>query len=179
MSPERVMIFIDGQNFYFGLRQALPDKDVRFDCFAQLLVAGRELAHVRYYNVHLTQQTDPDRYQRHERFLNAISSLPYFHVFHGRMVDRPWGTQEKGVDVQLAVDMVKQAFLDNYDTAILVSGDGDFDHAVQAVVDRGKHVENAYFKMGRSPALINCCSRFVELTEEFMKDCLVQRPQRP
>jgi uncharacterized LabA/DUF88 family protein len=173
------MILIDGQNFYFGLRAAIPSKNVRFDRFAELLVAGRELVHTRYYNVHLRQEAEPARYQRHERFLDAISSLPYFHVFCGRMVDRPWGAQEKGVDVQLAVDMVKHAYLDNYDTAILVSGDGDFDHAVQAVVDRGKHVENAYFKVGRSRVLINCCSRFVELTEEFMRDCLVQRPEQP
>ncbi len=176
MPPERVMIFIDGQNFYFGLRAQQPGKNVSFPRFAEALVAGRLLVHVRYYNVHLKQAEDRERYQKHERFLAAIANIANFHVFYGRMVDRPEGPREKGVDVRIAVDMLKHAFLNSYDTAILVSGDGDFDHAVQAVVDLGKHVENAYFRKGRSPALVNCCSRFVELTDQFLESCLIQNP---
>ena len=36
------------------------------------------------------------------------------------------GTQEKGVDVRMATDMIKWAVNDNYDVAVLVSSDGDF-----------------------------------------------------
>ncbi len=166
------MVFIDGQNFYHGLRHALPGKNVDFEPFAGLLVGQRQLVHVRYYNVHLRQQGNVDRAKRHERFLEAVSSIPDFHVYYGRMVVRPYGTAEKGVDVQMAVHMLQQGYQDNYDTAVLVSGDGDFDHAVRAVVDLGKRVENAYFSSGRSRALVNCCSRFLMLDEPFLKPCL-------
>ena len=36
------------------------------------------------------------------------------------------GTEEKGVDVRIATDMIKLAWVDNYDTAVLLSSDKDF-----------------------------------------------------
>lgn len=35
------------------------------------------------------------------------------------------GTEEKGVDVHIATDMIKLAWADDYDTAVLVSADKD------------------------------------------------------
>ena len=52
--------------------------------------------------------------------------------------------QEKAVDVKLAVDLLE--FVDIYDTAIIVSGDGDYVPAVQAVKNRGKQVVNVSFE---------------------------------
>ena len=52
--------------------------------------------------------------------------------------------QEKAVDVKLAVDLLE--FADIYDTAIIVSGDGDYVPAVQAVKNRGKQVVNVSFE---------------------------------
>ena len=51
---------------------------------------------------------------------------------------------EKGVDVRLAVDMV--TLKDNYDIAILISGDQDYTPAVQAVKDAGKTVVTVHFQ---------------------------------
>jgi uncharacterized LabA/DUF88 family protein len=50
---------------------------------------------------------------------------------------------EKGVDVKLATDMLR--LKDIYDVAIILSGDGDYVPAVQAVKDCGKHVINVSF----------------------------------
>ena len=71
--------------------------------------------------------------------------------------------------------MIEQAYLDNYDVAVLISGDGDFDHAVRAVVRKGKHVENAYFREGRSRALRNSCSRFIEFDNAFLASCFMAK----
>ena len=43
--------------------------------------------------------------------------------------------KEKGVDVHLAVDMVKDAFLKNCDEAIIFSGDADFEYPVETLRD--------------------------------------------
>ena len=63
-----------------------------------------------------------------------------------------------------------------YDVAVLVSGDGDCKHTVQAVKDLGKHVENAYFREGHSRELMKTCDRFIELNSKYLKGCL--RPER-
>lgn len=49
-------------------------------------------------------------------------------------------SQSKGVDISLATDMLTHAFLDNYEAAILVSGDADFIPVVEQVQRQGKIV---------------------------------------
>ncbi|MFH0904415.1 MAG: NYN domain-containing protein, partial [Methanobacteriota archaeon] len=91
----------------------------------------------------------------------------------GRLVNRNGVYVEKGVDIYLAVDMLRYAFDDTYDTAILVSGDGDFASAVSAVRDLGKHVEHAYFRTGESIHLRESCDVRVDLDAGFLKPCFI------
>jgi len=73
----------------------------------------------------------------------------------------------------IAVDMLKYAYDDTYDTAILVSGDGDFAAAVNAVKDRGKHVEHAYFKDAPSVALRKAYDKYIPLDKDFISPCFI------
>ena len=54
---------------------------------------------------------------------------------------------------------------------MLISGDGDFTTAVKSVKDKGKHVENAYFKNSQSNALREACDIEIELTSEILLKC--------
>lgn len=58
---------------------------------------------------------------------------------------------EKGVDVALAVKMVEGALLNKYDKAILVSGDFDYQEAVQVVKNSGKKIHLVRFFKGHPP----------------------------
>lgn len=61
----------------------------------------------------------------------------------GRIVrggDKP---REKGIDVQLAVDLVLGAVQDEYDVAVVFSGDSDLLPAIRAAMTIGKHIEVA------------------------------------
>jgi len=69
--------------------------------------------------------------------------------------------------------MLRLAQNNAYDTAILVSGDGDFVSAVEGVKDIGKHVEHAYFKTGQSQHLRQACDRYIELTSDLLSKCLL------
>ena len=62
----------------------------------------------------------------------------------------------------------------NYDTAILISGDGDFDSAIYSVKNLGKRVKNAYLSIGISDQLKKACDRFILLDKEFLKDCFMK-----
>ena len=79
----------------------------------------------------------------------------------------------KGDDIHIAVDIVMLAQSNSYDTAILVSGDGDFVPAVKAAQSFGKHVENAYFKSGHSWHLRQTCDRSIQMDKSFMKKCIL------
>jgi uncharacterized LabA/DUF88 family protein len=55
------------------------------------------------------------------------------------------GTEEKGVDVRIATDMIMLAWIDSYDIAVLVSSDSDFVPAVEFLHTKGKKVIHAQF----------------------------------
>lgn len=157
---ERVMMFIDGSNFYYGLLDALGTAAIDFNIFGNLLCGQeRRLVHTHYYNVRLRQAVDKLRYAEQQKFFSVLQSIPHFSLHTGRLVDRKreeicpkCGHQynvsyqtEKGVDVFLAIHMLAYAFDNQYDTAILVRQDGDFAPAVAEVKRLRKRVENAEF----------------------------------
>ena len=59
------------------------------------------------------------------------------------------GTEEKGVDTRIATDMIKLAWVDNYDVAVLLSSDRDFVPVVEFLGTRGiKTVHGAFRPQG-------------------------------
>lgn len=166
---ERAIIFIDGNNFYFGLKENIGFTKIDFSYFAQKLTAGRQFIRTYYYNVRLDARGNKAKYQAQQRFFDALTYVPYFTVKFGYLQKTPGGYVEKGVDINIAVDMFKMAKDDAYDTAILVTSDADFVPAVEVTQELGKHVENAFFKKGRSFHLRKACDNFIELNKSFFK----------
>ena len=151
----RVAVFIDGSNFYHSLEENCSRFDVDFSAFVNKLCGERTLFRAYYYNV----LRDPDRnqhaYQEQQKFLGTLYSTPYLEVRLGGSKIRGDVAIEKGIDIMLATDLLRLAWEDLYDVGILVSGDGDFAYAVQAVKDVGKHIEVAAFQSNLSLELSN------------------------
>ena len=55
------------------------------------------------------------------------------------------GTEEKGVDTRIVTDMIKLAWADNYDVAVLLSSDKDFVPVVEFLSTRGIKTIHAAF----------------------------------
>ena len=170
---ERVVIFIDGSNFYHALKGCFGTAAIDFAKLATLLAGSRKLVRIYYYNAPINQAEEPDKFRNQQRFFNQLRLVPYLDLKLGRLEKRRGTVVEKGVDVNIAVDMLRLAYKDTYDTAILISGDGDFAAAVEAVKDLGKHVENAFPRKGWSRHLRNACDKFVKLSEDFLDQCWV------
>lgn len=169
MSDERVAIFIDGSNLYHGLRDQIGKTNLDFQKFGELLCKGRKLIRTYYYNAPLKQQYDREKYQSQQRFFERLKRTPYVSLKLGRLIYHQGApVAEKGVDIKIAVDMLRYAYEDTYDVAILVSGDGDFEDAIEAVKDRGKHVELAYFT-NAARQLIDACDVFIQLNKDVLK----------
>jgi len=78
-------------------------------------------------------------------------------------------TVEKAVDVMLAVDMVRMAERNEYDTAYLLSADGDFTPAVKAVAEAGKKMFAASATPGAQ--LAQAVYKFIPLQRSWFDDC--------
>ena len=167
----RVMVFIDGSNFYHGLKKNDCSHQVDFNKLGNKLAGDDELHTIYYYNATVPEKLDPERYRKQQRFFAAVQSTPYVIMRLGRLEPRDDGMVEKGVDILIAVDMLQHAYTGSFDTAIRVSGDGDFAEAVKAITQLGRIVKNAYFSRGRSNQLINVCHDFIELSADYLQDC--------
>ena len=174
---ERVAVFIDGNNLYYALKNDLKRTELDFARFVDKIVDERSLVRVYYYNVSARKEDGEQRWKSQQAFFNYIRELPYFELKLGRLAGPPGKTREKGVDIMMAVDMLMKAQRNNYDTAILVSGDGDLAYVVNAVKDYGKHVENVITQRSQSRELRYSCDIHTFLTSEYIEDCCFDDPQ--
>ena len=86
------------------------------------------------------------------------------------------GTEEKGVDVRMATDMISLAWADNYDIAVLVSSDRDFVPVAEFLETRGIKVIHGAFPPRGAQLTARCWGsvNVAQLREEF----LFTRPMR-
>ena len=78
---------------------------------------------------------------------------------------------EKAVDVMIATDMVSMAYEGKYDTAYLLSADGDFTHAIKKVRDTGRKVFVASPIPGNE--ISKAADTFIPLDSRFFDGCFV------
>ena len=82
--------------------------------------------------------------RRMEAQKKDMDKMKSFYFFETRLkplqYSKTQGVFQKGVDVQLAVDLVSNAYLNNYDIAVLFSGDIDLYESVKLVKTLGKQV---------------------------------------
>ena len=177
---KRVSVFIDGNNFYFGLRKLYgKDKNLKnfnFQGFANFLAGEGKVVGIYYYNAQLDREFNPKKFKSQKDFFVKLREIPNFHLVLCKLLKRNiTGTNKhyyiiKEDDINMAVDMVDGSADDNFDVAVLVSGDGDFVPAVRSVKRRNKKVENVYFDGSSSRRLKNHCDKSLALTKEILTD---------
>lgn len=163
---ERVAIFVDGSNLYNGMRENLRNTRVNLAELIHQLLRERPLHRAYYYNAPLTDDYDEELREGQQRFFESLRRIPYVTVRFGRLHRRPDGSMvEKGIDVAIAVEALSLAFQDAYDTALLVSGDGDYVELVETLKRYGKHVECAMFRNQSAGILLEHVDVFQNLDE--------------
>ncbi len=182
----RIAILIDGNNFYKGCQLNFNRTDVDFRKLGQKLadeIEG-ELLRIYYYNAHVSKSIDPLGYQRQQKFFDNLRATPFITLKLGHLVyhrlrnEQGFSSQyfptEKGIDVQIAVDMIRLGLLKACDGIILVSGDSDYIYAVRFAKDLGSNVYIASFPMGGSTELRNEGDGSILMDLEFVKDCFIR-----
>jgi len=180
-NKKRIAIFIDGSNFYHSLKETLDlhDNQIDFKKMVNTLKNDRLLIGAYYYNAPLDRGYNEKIYWKQQKFFSELRKIPGFHVIlcNMRKIIKSKGKSEftvKGDDIHLATDMISLAYENIYDTAILVSGDGDFVPMIKKVQKLGKNIENAYFKVSRSNYLKKVCDSSICL-DSFISECLKEK----
>ena len=173
--PERVMIFIDGSNLYHSLKNFFSRTGIDIGRFASKLLDKRRLIRIYYYNAQVSRSHEPERHRDQQAFFASVNAIPYCELRLGRLVYNNWPGSppyEKGVDIQLATDMITHSYKGNYDVAVLAASDTDYVGALQAVKDNGKNVEVALFGKERtSKQLRIVADKIITMEKRLIKGC--------
>jgi uncharacterized LabA/DUF88 family protein len=140
----RVITYIDGFNLYFGLREKNWRKYLWLDLweFSQaLLLRQQVLHHVKYFTSRV--RSNIGKQERQSAFLDALTTLKNVTIYWGRFQPDEkrcqkcghyaYHPQEKKTDVNIATQLICDAFHDRFDTAIIISGDADLVPPIEAV----------------------------------------------
>jgi len=172
MNKEKVMILIDGSNFYYST--AKKGRKIDFQKLIKELVGSRNLVKTCYYVASLDIETGEEKYWGHQRFLDKLRRIPKFEVVLCTLKKIKIGGEfaffVKGDDVKMSNALIMGAVDDLYDVAIVVSGDEDFVDSIKIVREKyGKRVENAYFSKSSSSNLRKVCDSVINLSKIITK----------
>ncbi len=133
---QRVIFYIDGFNFYFGLKSKKWRRyywlDIEKFC-SQFLRPHQELVEVNYFSA--IPNNNKGKRERQDLFFSANKLNPKFNLFLGKFLKKeiihstcgkPYSTfEEKETDVHIATNMIRDVVLDRCDLSILISADSD------------------------------------------------------
>lgn len=170
-SPVRVMAFYDGSYFkagqlyfrYFENRGwfSLPELHRTLEKY----IAGKakaptevtKMVAAHYYDGRATTRAvEAEQLEKERDFEMALIGagiVPHYlavseKVKPGLQEGEPeFVLQQKGVDVQLALDVLDFAHEDRFDVAVLITGDGDFVPLVRRITSLGKQALLAHFEI--------------------------------
>lgn len=119
-------------------------------------------------------------------FLKGLGNKDFFTIISGRHVARPvsgdpskmdindktsYFIDEKGTDVNMAVQMLTKAFHNSFDTAVIVSADTDYVPVCDILNTIGKTVIVVAVKGQKVPKFTSCSDRQVFLGLDFFRKC--------
>ena len=149
----RTFVYVDGFNLYYGALKDTPWKWLDLVAlFRRILHPQHDILAVKYFTARVSgTHGDPSKPQRQDVYLRAVQRFrPEVEVYFGHFLShtvrmplaRPAGnrrsaevvrTEEKGSDVNLAVHLLNDGWLDVYDCAVVVSNDSDLAEAMRLV----------------------------------------------
>ncbi len=140
---ERVVVYIDGFNLYFGMLDAGFDYCKWLNLLLlsnNLLQSNQELIEVKYFTSRVSN--DPEKQKRQNTYIESLESVGvkiYFGNYQSDTIEckrcnNIWPKyNEKMTDVNIATQILIDAYQDKYDMAMLISGDSDLVPPMKAV----------------------------------------------
>ena len=149
---DKIALFLDMSNLFYAARAL----NIRWDYgrLVHTLADGRPVLRAYAY-----LGIDPENQEA--RNLMTWLDRNGFRTCAKEIHQLPDGTLKANMDVEIACDMMELA--EYIDTAVLISGDGDFSYLVKKVQDHGTRVEVAALGSMCSPVLKNAADQFSDL----------------
>lgn len=167
MVKQNVIVYVDGFNFYYGLKRNPRWKRYYWIDFVRLFESfmkpHQELVAVKYFSA--KPISNEDKAERQSLLFKANEETPKFQLILGKYLQKSLTCkncgykittyEEKESDVRIATQIVRDAFEKKCDVAIVVSADSDMKPAVELAEAFGVMVINCFPPFQHSNALLN------------------------
>ena len=148
----RVAIFIDGSNlFHTALQLGIEIDYTKLLCY---LTREARLLRAFFYT-----GVDPHN-EKQQGFLLWMRRNGY-RVVTKDIIQLPDGSRKSNQHVEIAVDMMNLS--PHYDTAVLISGDGELTYVLNAIAYKGARVELVSLRGMTNESLIDVADYFIDL----------------
>lgn len=147
MEKQKVIVYVDGFNFYYGLKDNSWRKFYWLDLvkfFEKFVRPDQELVKVKYFSA---KPNDIDKSRRQNAFFQANQENPKFELILGKYLHKTITChscgyvintyEEKETDVRIATQIVADALKKQCDIAIIVSADSDMVPAIELAQEAG------------------------------------------
>jgi len=201
LSSSGVRVYIDGFNLYFAMKDQHWRKYYWLDVYALsvkllqmaksqgFIDSAQQIDSVRYFTSRIPAVGhSKDKATRQNTYLEALEAYnreisanltisygayqlkPHICEHCKRRISLP---VEKMTDVNLATDLLADAFFDKYQTAIVISGDSDLTAPVQAIKDlfENKNTIVAVPPDRWSSHLAQAADRYLMIRERQLQQC--------
>jgi uncharacterized LabA/DUF88 family protein len=181
---QRVILYVDGYNLYFGLKNAHFKRYFWLDIKKlgkALLFGGQELVAARYFTSRIRDngKNGEDR-KRQNTYLEALEvqgvQCQFGHYLEKERIchtcKATWPDyEEKMTDVNIACQLLLDAFDDAFDVALVLSGDSDLSTPIRRTLERfpDKRVISVFPPRRQSKELKSCASGYVYLGEDKLR----------
>ncbi len=150
---KRISVYVDGANFYGGLNSLNKfyfDFYFDFAKYIKDIVGKNELIRVCYYNGYSKKKINPNVWDRQNKLFTRLKGLKKWNVVLFRKQEcyneeNKTFFKLKEDDINLAVDVLSDAYEDKFDKMVLISGDRDFLPLIRQIKKLKKDVEICYF----------------------------------
>ena len=186
MDKQRVIVYVDGFNFYYGLKKNHRWRRyywldmVKF--FEMFMKPNQELVYVKYFSA---KPDNVDKALRQNAFFQANKENSKFQLILGKYLRKNIKcfncgyliqTYEKESDVRIATQIVNDANNHNCDVAIVVSADSDMLPAIELALESRTKVFVYFPPFHHSNSLSNISSSRVinlERYESRFRQCIM------
>lgn len=153
----KINVYIDGFNFYYGAVKDTPYKWLNLREFCEQSLPGHTIHRIKYFTAQVNARpNDPHQPVRQQTYWQALETLDQFYIHKGTFRERkktvvlhaddPLApplpgvkfvdalvSEEKGSDVNLATELLIDAFQNDFEAAVIISDDSDLISPILAV----------------------------------------------
>jgi len=159
----RTVVYVDGFNLYYRALRKTKHKWLNLQALCEAsLPKSCDIAAINYYTSRVSGSRNPTSPKDQDAYLKALGTLPTLHIHFGNFqVTNAWmpvvqplqfwppgltpfpvpdsvcvaKTEEKGSDVNLGAHLVRDAFMGEFDHAVIVTNDTDLKEPLRLVVE--------------------------------------------